>query len=79
MSGLVGTGLAYKQQSRELFKGAADMEQEREQTNDAIKQNKRATTASLAGTAAGIGFAAGGPVGALIGAGIGLLGDSLFG
>lgn len=74
MAGLLGLGQAYKQQNRELWSNLADREERRNRVNDEIKQQKQASTLSLAGTGAMMGGQIGGPWGAVIGGAVGLLG-----
>lgn len=85
MAGLIGSGLALKQESQNVLLGAQQREQERDSANEAMKAAETAQKSNLAGIGAGIGFSAGigplvaaGPYGALAGAAIGLLAGSIF-
>lgn len=82
----------YRQQAKGLLDASSQMETRRDEQNQMIKQANQAEKAQMAGMGAGIGFMAGagatgsfatlgaaaGPVGMLIGAGVGLLASELF-
>lgn len=53
-------------------------EQQRKQTNEQIKTAEKQGTLGAIGTGAATGAMIGGPWGALIGAGVGLIGDALL-
>lgn len=78
MAGLIGVGQQYKNQAKQGLQQASSLEQGREIAGDNIKQAEKGMRMSAVGTGAGIGMMAGGPVGALIGAGVGLLASELF-
>ena len=87
MSGLLGTAMAAKDESGQLWGQAAAREESLNLARDAFKAAESQQRASMAGTGAGIGAAIGmgakagmvmGPVGALVGAGVGLLVNELF-
>lgn len=74
-------GQGTKAQSKKSLNTLADMEQNREITNDQIDSQKKGNQMSGAATGAMMGYvmagSAGGPMGMAIGAGIGLLAGSL--
>jgi uncharacterized protein (DUF2147 family) len=89
---LVGTGAAFRQVRDVALEDAAEMESARERERQQIKVADRSQKASLAGTGAALGYAAGagsaamgatygswaGPIGAVAGAAVGyLLGEFL--
>lgn len=85
MAGLIGLGQNYRNQAMKGLSQVAQMERNREQTNDRIEQQDQQGRMSAIGTGAVSGAMIGakmggvtGPVGALIGAGVGLLADSIF-
>lgn len=78
---ILDMGNSTKGQSQKSLKTLADMEQNREITNDQIASQKKGNQMSGAATGAMMGYvmagSAGGPMGMAIGAGIGLLAGSL--
>lgn len=80
--GLMQMSSSVKNSALSGLKDAAALEEQRNQTNDALKAQKRATetqsAASGAASGAMIGMMAGGPPGAIAGAAIGLLGGYLL-
>jgi uncharacterized protein YcfJ len=74
---IMDMGNSTKAQSKGSLKTLADMEQNREMTNDSLKQQKKGNQMSGAATGATMGFMVGGPYGAAIGGAIGLIGGSL--
>jgi uncharacterized protein YcfJ len=74
---IMDMGNSTKAQSKGSLKTLADMEQNREITNNGIKQQKKSN--QMSGTASGamIGLSIGGPYGAAIGGAIGFIGGSL--
>ena len=77
MAGLIGLGQTYRQQATALASQSDELKFRREQENQQIKNARTQRQASLTATGAVVGAEAGGPWGALIGAGIGLLAGSL--
>lgn len=83
MAGLIAQGEAYKRLTDQGLEQVARADQERQMTNEQIKGAKRQQGVSNVlggaglGAAIGQGAAVGGPWGAAIGAGIGLLGSLL--
>ncbi|MDP1542408.1 MAG: hypothetical protein Q8L99_04585 [Polycyclovorans sp.] len=77
MAGLIGTGQAYKDLARGSLQEVARTEQQRKITNDQLEAQQKQGMISNVASGAGLGFAVGGPAGAAIGAGIGLLGSIL--
>ncbi|PPE74576.1 bacteriocin [Solimonas fluminis] len=92
MSGLLGTAMAAKNETGQLWGAAANREESLNAARSAFKAAEDQQRAQMVGTGAGIGAAVGlgsaavgaklgmaaGPVGALVGAGAGLLIDALF-
>lgn len=71
-------GKSTKSQSKQSLNTLADMEQNREITNNQIDSQKKSSQMSGAASGAMIGFSVGGgPWGAAIGGAIGLIGGSL--
>ncbi|MGR5241749.1 bacteriocin [Photobacterium damselae] len=68
-----------RKQALSGLRDAANRETERENANKQLKTAKRAQTMGAIGSGASIGMMAGGPVGALVGAGAGLILDGIFG
>lgn len=66
-----------RKQALQGMEDVANQEQQREAANKQLKQAQKAQTMSNIGTGAGAGFMVGGPAGAAVGAGIGLI-ASLF-
>lgn len=56
----------------------ASQQRQQKQTNDAIEQAEKSQMMGGIGSGAAIGMMAGGPVGALIGAGVGYLASEIF-
>lgn len=77
MPGLIAMGEAYKDLTRRGLTQMAQNEQSRDLLNRQIKSAQRQGLVSNVAGGAGLGFSVGGPVGALIGGGIGLLGSML--
>ncbi|MBO1109580.1 bacteriocin [Plesiomonas shigelloides] len=75
--GLIDIGAQTRNQAMGGLREAARLEQQRENMNKELKAQKKQATMSGIGTGAGMGFLAGGPIGALIGGGLGFL-SSLF-
>lgn len=67
MSGLIGTGAAFKNQAIDALNRSANREQERRNVSQQIDQADSAQSMQLAGLGMGIGSTAG-PAGAAIGA-----------
>lgn len=78
MAGLLGAGQYYRNSANDLWADAAASEQRRNQVNKQIQAQGEQSKWGLAGTGAGIGAQVGGPWGALIGAGVGLLAGNAF-
>ncbi|MFL9704666.1 bacteriocin [Aeromonas veronii] len=76
--GLLDIGAQTRQQGMMGLRDAANREQEVEMANQSLKTAKKQQTMSSIGAGASMGMLAGGPVGGLIGAGVGFLADSLF-
>jgi len=78
---IMDMGRSTKSQSKQSLKTLADLEQNRDTTNNQIDAQKKQSQMSGAATGAMMGYvmagSAGGPMGAAIGAGIGLLAGSL--
>lgn len=84
-TGLIGTGLQYRQQAETLASQTDKLAMARKEEEQRMKEGRKMKQASLGATGALIGWEAGaaaggvtGPWGAVIGAGIGLLAGSLF-
>lgn len=78
MAGLITVGQQYKQQAKTGLSRAEGMADARERAGENIEQAEKSQKMSAIGTGAGFGMMVGGPAGATIGAGIGLLASSLF-
>lgn len=78
MAGLISVGRQYQTQAKQGMQRAGDLQQARERTEDNLDAQDKQNTMSAIGAGAGIGMMAGGPMGAAIGAGVGLLASSLF-
>lgn len=78
MAGLVGVGQNYKDQAKMGLQDKAQFEEARENTANQIEMAEKSQKMSAVGTGAGMGMMIGGPAGAAIGAGIGLLASELF-
>ena len=78
MAGLIGLGQNYRQQATALAGQSDELKFRREQENQMMKNAKTQRQASLTATGAVVGAEAGGPWGALIGAGVGLIAGELF-
>lgn len=76
--GLLDIGAKTRQQGMMGLRDAANREQEVESANKSLKAARKQQTMSSIGAGASMGMLAGGPVGALVGAGVGFLADSLF-
>ena len=76
--GLLDIGAQTRQQGMAGLRDAANREQEIESANKSLKAARKQQTMSSIGAGASMGMLAGGPVGGLIGAGVGFLADSLF-
>lgn len=81
--GLMQMGSSMKNSALGGLKDAAALEDQRKQTNDALKAQKRATETQSAASGAASGamigmMAGGGPPGAVVGGAIGLLGGYLL-
>lgn len=76
--GLLGLQQELKKDAIGGLGNAANMEQQRNAANQQLKQARRQQTMSNVGTGAGIGMLAGGPLGALVGAGAGFIFDRIF-
>ncbi len=75
--GLIDIGAQTRNQAMSGLREAARLEQQRENMNKELKAQQKQATMSSVGAGAGMGFLAGGPIGALIGGGLGFL-SSLF-
>lgn len=71
MAALIGTGQAFKDVAQQGLINAAERQQTINEERKAIDRAEKAESLNTAATGAGIGFAAGGPVGALAGAALG--------
>jgi hypothetical protein len=78
MSGLIGIGRQHAGIAQNSMGQAAGLQRGQNQFNRQLKDADRAQTGSMVGTGAGMGMMYGGPAGAAIGAGIGLLASSIF-
>jgi len=78
--GLLQAGMENRDQAMNAMSQVAQMDKQRTATNDAMKQQKKASAVSSAASGAAMGFmmSGGNPIGALIGGGIGLLGSSML-
>ena len=82
--GLLDIGAQTRQQGMAGLRDAANREQEIESANKSLKAARKQQTMSTIGTGASMGAmlgmtgSLGGPLGALAGAGVGFLADSLF-
>lgn len=77
MPGLIGLGDNYREQSESLAGAAANTEAERNYQNKQIKAAQMQKIGSAVGMGAAIGMS-GGPVGALVGTGIGYAVGRIF-
>ncbi len=78
MSGLIGTGLQYRQQAEALASKSDEMSRDRVKEETMKKQAKTQNQVSLATTGATVGTQIAPGWGTLIGAGVGYLAGSLF-
>jgi len=76
--GLLGLRQQMEGQAMQGLSDLAGQQRQAKLQEDQMKQAERAQKMSAAGTGAGIGMMAGGPVGAAIGAGVGFLASSIF-
>jgi len=82
--GILDIGAQTRQQGMAGLRDAANREGEMEAANKGLKSARKAQTMSTIGTGASMGAmlgmagSLGGPLGALAGAGVGFLADSLF-
>lgn len=77
--GLLGLNAGLKREAKDAYGRVAELESARETANDNIEAANHTRNMSAAGTGAGIGFMAGGPVGAVVGGVGGYLISSIFG
>jgi len=82
---VIGTGLAYRRQAEGLAQKAGELEDKRDAENQMIKAADKAQQGNLTGMGAAMGWMAGakaasvgGPMGMLIGAGIGFLAGEIL-
>lgn len=78
MAGLISVGRQYQTQAMRGLDQTAQMEKERERVEESQDQAEKTQTMGAVGTGAAVGFQVGGPWGAAIGAGIGLVASSIF-
>lgn len=78
MAGLITVGRQYEQQATSGLQRAESMANAREQTGENLKADEKQQKMSAVGTGAAMGMMVGGPMGAAVGAGIGLLASSIF-
>ena len=82
MGGLIGTGNSMKSDALAGMRRISDLEQSRENTEEALDQqdaaDKKTNQMSMAASGMMIGAQVGGPYGAAIGGAIGFLAGSLF-
>lgn len=76
--GLVGLKQHMDQQGLQTMGKVAQTQEQNRLANEQLKQAERGQQVSAVGTGAGIGFIAGGPAGAAIGAALGFLSTELF-
>ena len=77
--GLLGLSAGLKSEAKEGYRQVAGLEQARETAKENLDAADRGRNMNSAGAGAGIGFMAGGPVGAAIGGIGGYLVSSIFG
>lgn len=65
--GLVNMQRTLEQQAKQGLQHSAQLEQQREATNDRLEEADKAGRMNSTATAAGLGFMVGGPVGAAVG------------
>jgi len=78
MAGLITTGQQYKTQAKQGLQQVASMETARKDAGEMMEAQEKQATMSAVGTGTAIGASVGGPPGALIGAGVGLVASKLF-
>lgn len=76
--GLMGLQNSMENQAMRGFSDLSQQQQQQERADDALEQAEDGQTMAAVGTGAGFGMMAGGPVGAAIGAGVGLLASKIF-
>ena len=76
--GLMGLRRDMESDAMQGIGDLAGQQAQQKRSNDQIKQAERTQKMSAVGMGAGIGMMAGGPMGAAIGAGVGLLASSIF-
>lgn len=76
--GLIGLRRDMEGQAMQGLGDLANQQRQQKAANDQMKQAERSQKMSAVGTGAGIGMMAGGPAGALIGAGIGYISSEIL-
>ena len=78
MYGLVDIQQSIDDSAKQGIRNAAQLEQNREASNDALKAQDKINQKNSIAQGAGMGFMMGGPVGAVLGAGAGYLVHDFF-
>lgn len=78
MAGLITVGRQYEAQAKSGMQRAEGMAKARERTGENLKAAEKSQKMSAIGAGAGIGFMAGGPIGAGAGMAIGYLASEFF-
>jgi|TARA_R110002033_G_scaffold170862_2_gene214588 hypothetical protein len=78
MYGLVDIQRSIDDSAKQGIRNAAQLEQNREASNDALKAQDKINQKNSIAQGAGMGFMMGGPVGAVLGAGAGYLVHDFF-
>ncbi|WP_429056686.1 bacteriocin [Aeromonas jandaei] len=76
--GILDMGTQARKEGLMGLRDAASREQDVEMANKSLKVARKQQTMSAVGAGAGVGMMVAGPIGGLVGAGVGFLADSLF-